>query len=139
MLMRYTKLTDIAIHILLPLCIGVAIYAVPATMPLAHLLKNHLPDALWMYAFISTFFIIWQRNPPLGWIIIACGCAIAFELLQYVGLINGTCDVWDMFAYLLSAGVALIINRSITNNNHLKPNLNPRNKCTDPEKIYSPL
>ena len=109
-------------HIMLPLFLGIIIYAFwrgfylidPARkiFPLIcnvqppNWVKYNLPDGLWMYSFLSTFFIIWRDHLSkhfIAWILLAIILSFFLEILQAKHIVPGTFDWYDLLAYVLSA------------------------------------
>lgn len=76
------------------------------------LYKFYLPDFLWGFSLGCGLIAIY--NPRVKGIIVCasfsflCGCM--WELLQYLGVLNGTGDVHDIIMYLLASAVCIIIN-----------------------------
>jgi len=63
----------------------------------------NLPDALWLYAFLATFSLIWGNNPTgRYWQITVYLLAIGSEIGQYLQWIQGTGDWTDIAAYSLA-------------------------------------
>lgn len=115
------------IHIILPLFLGIIIYALwrgiffidPAqkVFPLIcntqtpNWVKYNLPDGLWMYSFLSTFFIIWRQQISkhfVAWILLAIILSFFLEILQARHIIPGTFDWFDLLAYALSSFIFVI-------------------------------
>ncbi len=121
--MNTTKATGILlIHIILPLLLGTLIYALwrgiffidpsQKVFPLIcntqtpNWVKYNLPDGLWMYSFLSTFYIIWRQQISkyfIAWILLAIIMSFFLEVLQARHIIPGTFDRFDLLAYALSA------------------------------------
>ena len=108
--MKIIRQIDLVINVILPLLLGYFIYHMGDAGRISALIKNHLPDGLWAYSFITAILIIWNRQVNGLWIVIACLLSAGFELLQYFHWIAGTGDIIDMIAYLLFTGLALLIN-----------------------------
>ena len=119
--MQQRKQNRIFIHAVLPIFIGIMIYALwrgiffidPAqkVFPLIcntqtpNWVKYNLPDGLWMYSFLSTFFIIWRQQISkhfISWILLAIIMSFFLEILQAKHIIPGTFDWYDMVSYALS-------------------------------------
>jgi len=71
--------------------------------PLASFIRYHLADALFAFALAATLRLFISN----GWV--ACGLAIlymtAYQLLQLLGVINGTADVWDVLWSAVFVGI----------------------------------
>jgi hypothetical protein len=120
--MDTTKTTSILlIHIILPLFLGTLIYAlwcgivfidpIKQIFPLIsstqtpNWVKYNLPDGLWVYSFLSTFYLIWRHMISkyfIAWILLAIILSFFLELLQAMHIIPGTFDWFDLLAYALS-------------------------------------
>ena len=109
--MQSARRFDILLNILLPLLAGSLLYSLPALLHRTILLKNHLADGLWAYAFLSSILILWQRVPNRFWITAAFSTAVVFEWLQYLHVFPGTGDVYDVITYFLFFITALSLNK----------------------------
>ena len=111
-----------------PLILGTTIYAVsrPDTSILScvgckryvHLpvwITYNLPDALWLFSFLSCIQIIWSKNSKekLIWIFGIVAASIGTEILQRFHFIPGTFDAWDIFAYILATVSNILIFRTL--------------------------
>ena len=79
-----------------------------------------LPDALWCYSYNSLFFIILNKRIDFKNIYLFCiplFIAITLEFCQYLSLINGTFDFYDIFAYILSVFLSSILLTKTINKN----------------------
>ncbi|HPR32544.1 MAG TPA: hypothetical protein PLK12_10625 [Prolixibacteraceae bacterium] len=112
-------------HVLLPLTGGTIIYGlwrgillfgwdpVLSADPPEWILYN-LPDALWLYAFLSALTYVWdgeRSGKGARWLLLALFLALFSESLQALSLIPGTFDVWDAGAYLLAFLAAGTVHR----------------------------
>lgn len=75
--------------------------------------KYYFPDFLWGFALALGFVAIFE---PRGRETIACVtcalvCGTAWESFQYLGIVSGTGDVWDIVMYLVSSIITFIINK----------------------------
>ena len=79
-------------------------------------LRNYLPDGLWAASFVSFICFIWHDNEfcCYAWGFIAILSMLAFELLQYLGIINGTGDPLDAVIYLVFSLLVVAIYRQNT-------------------------
>lgn len=68
-------------------------------------LATSLPDGLWVYSFTRWLSIIWGRVTT--WHFVPPLLAIGSEIGQVTGLVPGTFDSCDLFAYLLAFSLAL--------------------------------
>jgi hypothetical protein len=69
-----------------------------------------LPDALWIYSFLYLMVALWiHEKGKVKWIFISLPilCGIGGELGQFVNLVPGTFDVWDLIVSILASGLAL--------------------------------
>src|SRR5215217_143457 len=101
---------DFLLNAISPLLCGVFLYVVGDNSFLPRVFKNHIADGLWAYAFASCLLIIWQRNIPGLWTVMAFVSAVLFEVLQYGMIVPGTGDVYDVLAYFLFFLLALLSN-----------------------------
>jgi hypothetical protein len=108
--MRNGKPLDLLCNVFLPILLGVGIYKLSYCYGFTKLLTNYLPDGLWAYAFLSALLFIWDRQINKVWILLAFGIAIGFELLQYLQVLGGTGDFFDIVVYSLSFTVVLLLN-----------------------------
>lgn len=66
-----------------------------------------LPDGLWMLALTMTILLIWDfqiHRKCLVWIVLGLGAGTGFEYLQYLQLIDGWFDFFDLI-YILAGGL----------------------------------
>lgn len=64
--------------------------------------NDNLVDACWVYSLTSFQILIWDRTLSrysFCWMLAGISIAILHELLQYCGLIQGTFDIADIYAY----------------------------------------
>lgn len=73
-------------------------------------IRSYIPDGLWAYAFASAMLIIWQRKLNLFWLLLVLICGLAFEWMQFRGILSGTGDLTDIFVYILFFLIALFFN-----------------------------
>ena len=116
--------------VLFPIILGIGIYAL--TRPQGTLLSGfvynsrihcpawityNLPDAIWLFSFLSCIQIVWGKNSveKYLWILGIAFVSIATEFLQYLHIIPGTFDVLDIFSYVLATLANLFIFRSFSN------------------------
>lgn len=124
------KLILMSYHSLIPYLIGVFIYIMCRGFSLGGLqlksIKSYsgclcsnnfitysLPDGLWLYSFATTIVIIWNgsiNKKNIVWISFLAGIALIGELGQFVGIIKGTFDIYDLLAYLLAIIMLLFLN-----------------------------
>jgi hypothetical protein len=117
--MKYAKLTDISLNVLLPLLAGCLLYIYTGNRYESLVTNNHLSDGLWAYAYISAILITWNRKIHLPWIITIFLSAIAFEFMQYRQWVPGTGDIWDVVTYFIFMACAIKSNQFFTQ--YLKP------------------
>jgi hypothetical protein len=99
---RWLDLARITIQ---PLRGAVAIFA-----PQSNLILFSLPNALWGYAVVSFYCLVWsQQQQPVArmWIVIGCVLAVAPEIAQAVRIVPGTFDRVDLLTVSAAAYVAL--------------------------------
>ena len=93
-------------------------FRIPTTMlsaavfPGGYVLRYYLPDFLWTYSLCCALYAValprgWGR---IGLPLCAAGLGGLWEIGQWIGLVSGTGDVWDMVTYGLAAIVAFYIN-----------------------------
>jgi len=88
-----------------PLREAVAIFPPPAD-----LIVFSLPNALWGYALVSFFCLLWKHQYDLAariWIAAACTLALAAEIGQAVHIVPGTFDPLDQLTAMAAICVAL--------------------------------
>lgn len=72
---------------------------------------HSLPDALWLYAFASFMFLLWEGTKATRqwlWCIIPILVAIVWEIGQAFQWWAGTFDWWDIIAYTIVINLMLI-------------------------------
>ena len=99
------------LNVAAPLLLGFLLYFIGHHPLVPRLVRNHLADGLWAYAFISSLLIIWNREMNTTWMIIPFFIAAGFESLQYYGKIEGTGDAYDMVTYWLFFMIPLKTNK----------------------------
>lgn len=73
-------------------------------------LRNYICDFCWSYSLaFSISFIYYENLTILHSILIPIIIGIAIELLQLIGLINGTYDLFDIFVELLATLLCFMI------------------------------
>lgn len=135
--MRKQKLT--IFHVICPLLLGALIYVCFRTKtlilfnwieeislisivneirnvlyPLKSIIPNwivySLPDGLWVYAFTSSFLLIWNNNKNKILIaFIPLLISVTLELLQYVQINSGTFDFMDVATYTIASILSILI------------------------------
>lgn len=70
-----------------------------------------LPDGLWVYAFTSSFLIIWDNNfkNKIFIILIPVLISILLELSQYFEICEGTFDFTDLTFYFFASILSILI------------------------------
>jgi len=109
--MNLSKAANLLLNVLIPLLFGAALYFFPTPI----LIKNHLADGLWAFAFLSALIIVWNRKVPALWVTVAILVPILFEYLQYTEFIPGTGDLLDIAAYFTFYGIAIFVQQSLLN------------------------
>ena len=70
-----------------------------------------LPDGLWIYGLISSYFIVLKNKVEiLFWIIVSIGLSVGVEFLQKSNLYKGTFDWVDILFYVLGIIFSVFIN-----------------------------
>lgn len=86
-------------------------------------IKFYLPDYLWALSLSSYLNVIFNYKKKYTFLctLIVFIFGAAYEFMQYIGVINGTGDVVDIFLYLLAGITVNIINfkRSFENEKNL--------------------
>src|SRR5687768_5058485 len=108
--MKFTKGADILLNVVIPLIFGCLIYYFSNFFLLPVFFNNHLADGLWVYAFISSLLITWDREVNILWVLVAFTIAASFELFQYNSIISGTGDIYDVITYYLFFCISLKLN-----------------------------
>ena len=83
-----------------------------SNLTLNRYLVYNLPDGLWLFSWLNFLLIIWEFeiNKTSRLVIIASFlAAISSELLQGLGFLSGTYDIFDLFAYVLAIFCVLIL------------------------------
>lgn len=72
---------------------------------------GYLGDFLWSYALFFAVYWIWQDSGKRVTIALLTTIALGsvLELLQKIGIISGTFDIWDIFTEAVAALTAAII------------------------------
>jgi len=79
-------------------------------------INSYFPDVLWSYAFTSTLILYFSESQSKYKfeIILPLIVGIITEVLQYYNHINGTFDIFDLFAYFLGSFISFLsIKRSV--------------------------
>ncbi len=76
-------------------------------------LKYYFPDFIWGFALNLGFAAIFEPKGREVIICVTCAfvCGTAWESFQYLGIVSGTGDVWDIAMYLVSSAITFIINK----------------------------
>jgi hypothetical protein len=108
--MRYTKVYDSLLNVFLPLLAGVFIYWADGRLKIPTVIRYHLPDGVWAYAFTSCMLIVWERKVHWPWISGVMIISVVYELLQHYHVIPGIGDIEDVMTYFLFFSIALLSN-----------------------------
>ena len=111
----FTWLDAIGIHILNS-TIRKSALAISPSLPQWVLLS--LPDGLWLFSYVSLMLYIWKNSitvQNLFWITVVPAIAIASEIAQYFGLLQGTFDLMDLLLYILGGILPLLIFKNSIN------------------------
>lgn len=87
-------------------------YAEPYSSALPRWVFFSLPQALWLFSGIVTFNCIWGKHDVLNkrlWSMAFCSIAFGFEFGQYIGLVPGHFDIFDMALLILALVTALLV------------------------------
>lgn len=109
--MHTKRVLDILLNVGLPLLMGYGVYRWGKALTTHSFVNNYLADGLWAYAFCSALLIVWNRKISKGWLFVGLLTSILFEGLQYLHLLTGTGDLWDVAVYFIFAALALWANR----------------------------
>lgn len=77
-----------------------------------------LPDGLWLFSYVCLMLYIWKNTitvQNLFWISIIPGIAIASEVAQCFGILQGTFDPMDLLLYILGFILPLLIFKNSIN------------------------
>ena len=107
--MRFSKTADWCVHVLLPVLTGSLLYF-DTFLPGHALVRNHLADGLWSFAFTSAILLIWNRSINLTWLLIAFFTGVLYELLQHLNFFTGTADAADVVTYAVFMSIAIASN-----------------------------
>ena len=106
---------DIFFNVILPLLLGIGIYELSNATILNGFFRNYLPDGLWAYSLVSSLLIIWNRRIKIFWIVLIFIFYIAFEVFQYIKVIDGTGDYMDVLIYFGFSTATLLTNKYFIN------------------------
>ncbi len=86
----------------------VSLIRLEGSLPL--FIQFHLADSLWAFALTSTLYLLlYNEMQRMKLLIIAVVASASFELLQYVNLIGGTADLFDLGFMLAASGLAYFL------------------------------
>jgi hypothetical protein len=74
--------------------------------------KFQLPDGLWLFSFLNLQYWIWRgmnRFEARFWWGTILSLALSSELFQLTGTLPGTYDPWDVFTYLATFCISIIL------------------------------
>ena len=108
--MRYTKVYDSLLNVFLPLLVGLFIYWMDGRLKVPTVIRYHVPDGVWAYAFTSCMLIVWERKIHWPWISGVMIISVAYEVLQHYHVIAGIGDIEDVMTYFLFFSIALLSN-----------------------------
>jgi len=92
------------------------------TINIPNWVRYSLPDGLWIFSYVSLIIIIWGHKyctTNIFWIFILPIIAIFSELGQVIGFVPGTFDPCDLFIYIFSTLLPIMLFRYIFNNKPL--------------------
>ena len=108
--MKYSRVVDSFLNVILPLLAGVFIYWGDKRLHIPTVIRYHLPDGLWAYAFTSCMLIVWERKIHWLWISGVMMLSVVYEILQYYHFIPGIGEAGDVLTYFLFLSIALLSN-----------------------------
>ncbi len=77
-----------------------------------------LPDGLWLFSYVCLMLYIWKNTinvQNLFWISIIPAIAIASEIAQCFGILQGTFDLMDLLMYIFGGALPLLIFKNSIN------------------------
>ncbi len=119
------------LSILSPIIVGLFIYTLFRGIPLLHskslmpspihnpllsVCVYNLPDALWLFALLQSFKVIWRSelySKGLPWVCVSIAGAILSEYAQKLHVIPGTFDLLDIAAYMNATAIFILLNTTI--------------------------
>jgi hypothetical protein len=108
--MKNSRPFDGFLNVFIPLLAGLLIYRTEQYFRIPALIRYHLPDGLWAYAFGSCMLIVWERKIHWPWIVGAMAISVVYEACQYYHFIAGVGEFRDVMTYLLFFSMALLSN-----------------------------
>ena len=108
--MKYSKAFDGFLNVFLPLLAGAFIYWADGRLKIPTVIRYHVPDGVWAYAFASCMLIVWERKIHWPWISGVMIISVVYELLQHYHVIPGIGDIEDVMTYFLFFSIALLSN-----------------------------
>lgn len=84
------------------------------TWYIPHIVRYCLPDGLYCTAYLLMMDAVWKEDKSLlkyAILSIVPIVTISSELLQYVGLVPGTFDIYDLLCYSMPPAIYIIYNR----------------------------
>lgn len=116
------------VFVIIPLCIGAILYYVFCKdvwfvkiidgwfgqfdrPSINGFIRNYAFDFIWAFAMTNAMFIIFNNNakPIAICLVIPVVLGVAMEILQLLGISQGTFDIWDVVAEGLGAVLGAII------------------------------
>lgn len=77
---------------------------------IVNLLRDYGADLLWSTAFVLLIQAILYLKRKNIWYLMACSVlGILYELMQFVGIANGTGDIIDTFIYISGSAFGILI------------------------------
>ncbi|MBK8621338.1 MAG: hypothetical protein IPN79_06140 [Saprospiraceae bacterium] len=77
-------------------------------------LLYNIPDGLWMFALCAMIFAVWGLSDKYNvaiWLFLALMSGVILEIFQYAGLVPGTFDWLDIYAYFISLGCIVFLSQ----------------------------
>ena len=76
----------------------------------AKIIRSYGADFLWSVAFTEIVQAILCLKKDRIWLLLACSIlGIAYEIMQLVGIANGTADIMDIIVYLCGSAFGILI------------------------------
>ena len=79
--------------------------ASPYSHAFPHWIYFSLPQALWLFSGILFFYYIWRNGSTVSyilWTAVFVTIAFGFELGQFLNVVPGYCEVWDVLSLVVA-------------------------------------
>lgn len=77
-------------------------------------LLYNIPDGLWMFALCAMILAVWGMSEMYNvgiWLFLALMSGVILEIFQYTGLVPGTFDWFDIYAYFIALGCIVFLSQ----------------------------